>query len=67
MTAPTPSKAPRQARKDVYIARLVIKVPIDMTNSETLGAAIKAVAGIKNGLPEGSTVEHTAKPTFGKA
>lgn len=70
MTPPAPAAnptKPRQPKNTVYIARLVVKVPIDMANAESLGNAIKAVAGMGAGLPEGSAVEHTAKPNFGRA
>ena len=63
-TEPTPK--PRKARTDCYIVRLVIRVPIDMADASTLSGAIKAVADLAGHLPEGSTMEHTTKPTFGK-
>ncbi len=53
----TTTKAPRKPRRDAYVARLTISVPLDMADSETLAKAVKAVAGVNGNLPHGSTVE----------
>lgn len=50
----------RTPRKDAYCFTLRGKIPLDMTNADSLAGAIKAVAGIKDTLPAGSTVELTA-------
>lgn len=65
---PAPATAPtktRQARKDAYVVRLTISIPLDMKNADSLAEAIKAVAAIKDALPSGATVESTSA-SFGK-
>lgn len=47
----------KKKRADCYVARVTIKIPLDMSNSESLALAIKAVEGIKAAMPAGSVVE----------
>ena len=49
---PKPAKT---KRKDAYIARVTISIPLDMTNADSLAAAIKAVAAIEATLPAGAS------------
>lgn len=41
----------------VVILELGFQIPLDMSNSESLALAIKAVEGIKAAMPAGSVVE----------
>lgn len=54
---PLPVPAAKKKRADCYVARVTIKIPLDMSNSESLALAIKAVEGIKTAMPAGSVVD----------
>jgi hypothetical protein len=56
----TDAKPAKTRRKDAYCATVKVKIPLDMLNADSLATAIKAVAGIKDHLPEGATVESVA-------
>lgn len=55
-----PAKAPKVKRRDAYIARITVTVPVDMTDAQTLTDAMDAVKKIKDSLPANATVEMTA-------
>lgn len=61
---PTPTPKPAKRRKDAYIARATITIPIDTLNAESLATAIKSVQAIQATLPAGSNVDVSA--TLGK-
>lgn len=52
-----PPVVTKKKRADCYVARIVVKIPLDMSNSESLALAIKAVEGIKTAMPAGSVVD----------
>lgn len=54
---PLPIPATKKKRQDAYIARVVVRIPLDMSNAESLALAIKAVEGIKTAMPAGTSVE----------
>lgn len=56
MTAATPAK-PKVKRRDAYIARVTISIPLNMADPDSLPKAIKAVADIKDKLPADATVK----------
>lgn len=55
--APEAPKQPKTKRRDAYVARINITIPLDMANADTLSEAIKAVNAIEATLPAGSTCE----------
>lgn len=62
MTAPAPA-APtktRQSRKDCYTARITAKIPLDMTNGQSLVDAMDAVKGLAAHLPAGTVLDVAA-------
>lgn len=59
MTTPA-TKPAKTKRRDAYIARVTISIPLDMANADSLAEAIKAVAAIKDAMPDGTLIEQTA-------
>lgn len=60
MTTPPPAQKPAKTkRRDAYIARVTISIPLDMANTDSLAEAIKAVASIKETMPDGTHVAQT--------
>lgn len=57
MTTTTTPKAPKQKRHDALISRVTVTIPLSADQPESYAAAIKAVAEIKDMMPEGSTVK----------
>lgn len=62
MTAPAPAPEPtaRRRRTDAYVARITARIPLDMTNGQSLVDAMDAVKAIKDHLPAGTVVEVAA-------
>lgn len=63
---PATDKPKRTRRKDAYVAILTVKIPLDMTNADSLANAIKAIQGIEATLPAGSTVDGFGNAKLGK-
>lgn len=59
-TPPAPEPKTKTRRKDAYIARVSISIPLDMSDATSLAKAIEAVQGIKSAMPAGAQVEVTA-------
>lgn len=55
-----PTKAPRRALKDCYTARITARIPLDMTNGQSLVEAMDAVKGLAAHLPAGTVIECSA-------
>lgn len=47
----------KNRRRDCYRARVLIDIPLDMTDASSLANAITAVGKIKDGLPAGAAVK----------
>jgi hypothetical protein len=66
MPAPTQipaPKAPRQKRTDAFVVNLKVTIALDMSDAETLVAAMKAVddAKAESSWPAGSVIECESK------
>jgi hypothetical protein len=57
MTTPTPAKKPKQKRTDALISRITVTIPLSADLPESYSEAVKAVAEIKDMMPEGATVK----------
>lgn len=62
MTAPAPAPEPtaRKRRTDAYVARITAKIPLDMTNGQSLVDAMDAVKGLSAHLPAGTVLDVSA-------
>lgn len=62
MSAPAPAPEPtaRKRRTDCYTARITAKIPLDMTNGQSLVDAMNAVKGLAAHLPAGTVIECSA-------
>lgn len=63
--APTPAKPAKKKHVSAYVAKITIRVPLDMMDPDSYPNAITAIGKIKDALPAGSTVE-TVSTAFGK-
>jgi hypothetical protein len=59
---PTPAPAKTKTRRrDCYICRATISIPLNMADAESLSAAIKAADAIEASLPPGSKVTFASR------
>lgn len=54
------NRSAKTKRKDCYIARLTVKIPLDMTNGQSLVDAMDAVKKVGDHFPAGTVLEVTA-------
>ena len=56
-TATATATKPRTPRKDAFCFTIKGKIPLDMSDAESLGAAIKTAKAFEATLPAGAIVE----------
>lgn len=56
---PAPAKPPKTKRKDAYIARVTISIPLDPLDRDAYNKAVDAIDGLAAELPTAATVEFT--------
>lgn len=56
-----PIKAPKKKRKDAYICRITVSIPLNLDDSTAYATAVGAVDGILAELPTGSKIEFASR------
>jgi hypothetical protein len=50
------TKPPKARRKDAYISRLIISIPLNPMTPESFADAVKAIEGLSAALPEAAII-----------
>lgn len=58
---PDPTKAPKKKRKDAYICRITVSIPLNLDDSTAYSKAVEAVDGLLPELPAGSKIEFASR------